>query len=101
MIYQLLNRRANRQDCCSIRLTAEIGRGFSRSNLKNVRRFFLKYHKTAGQISQTPSGILSGDTVETHIISQVQKEQEQGRSILSWLHCVFLLTIETGMKDSL
>ena len=38
----------------SKRLTAELGRGFSRSNLQNMRNFYLEY-----QICQTLSGKLT------------------------------------------
>ncbi|HWQ66614.1 MAG TPA: DUF1016 N-terminal domain-containing protein [Methanospirillum sp.] len=40
----------------SKRLTNEFGRGYSRSNLENMRRFYIDYHTIANQISQTLSG---------------------------------------------
>jgi hypothetical protein len=40
----------------SNRLTAEFGRGFSHSNLENMRRFYPEYCKTEDQISQTRLG---------------------------------------------
>lgn len=40
-------------------LTEEFGRGFSRSNLEYMRRFFLSYQDRRSAISQTPSGILA------------------------------------------
>lgn len=40
----------------SDRLTAEFGRGFSKSNLEYMRRFFLEYRDRSEQIAQTPSG---------------------------------------------
>src|SRR5262249_26779430 len=36
----------------SDRLTAEFGRGFSKSNLEYMRRFFLEYRSRAEQIAQ-------------------------------------------------
>ena len=38
------------------RLTSEFGRGFSRSNLQNMRTFFLLYQDRVPQICQKPSG---------------------------------------------
>jgi hypothetical protein len=40
----------------SDRLTVEFGRGFSKSNLEYMRRFFLEYRNRAEQIAQMPSG---------------------------------------------
>ncbi|MFA5812359.1 MAG: DUF1016 N-terminal domain-containing protein [bacterium] len=40
------------------RLTAEFGRGFSRSNLEYMRKFFLFYAERLPEISQIPSGKL-------------------------------------------
>jgi hypothetical protein len=40
----------------SFRLTVELGRGFSKSNLEYMRRFYVEYHEAAPQIAQTPSG---------------------------------------------
>ena len=42
----------------SARLTEEFGRGFSRSNLEYMRKFFLEWQNRLLQISQTASGIL-------------------------------------------
>ncbi len=41
----------------SARLTAEVGAGFSRSNLEYMRRVFLAYPQRTSQIPQTASGI--------------------------------------------
>lgn len=40
----------------SARLTDEFGKGFSRSNLEYMRKFFLTWQQQVPQISQTPSG---------------------------------------------
>lgn len=61
-------------DNLSERLTREFGKGFSRSNLFNMRSFYLAY---SPKIVQTPSGQSSGFR-------------------LSWSHYVFLLQIEAG-----
>src|SRR4030042_1174514 len=39
----------------SERLTTEFGRGFSRTNLEYMRRFFLEYCNLVAQIAQMPS----------------------------------------------
>ncbi len=54
-------------------LSARLGKGFSRSNLQNMRLFYLMYKK-----SQTPSGKLSWQTVSAE---------------LSWSHYCLLLSI--------
>ena len=59
----------------SDRLTAEFGRGFSKSNLEYMRRFFLEYRNRAGQIAQMPSG------------------QSPAIFSLSWSQYIFLLSI--------
>jgi hypothetical protein len=49
----------------SDRLTAEFGRGFSRSNLQNMRLFFLAYRDRLPQKRQMPSGKLIGEKSQT------------------------------------
>ncbi len=44
----------------SARLTEEFGKGFSRSNLEYMRKFFLVWHDRVSQISQQPIGKLAG-----------------------------------------
>lgn len=44
-------------------LTSEFGRGFSRSNLQNMRNFFLLYQERSPQICQMPSGKLPAGTI--------------------------------------
>lgn len=64
----------------SLRLTAEFGRGFSRSNLEYMRKFYLMYHLRVSmdKISQMPSG-----------------KSRKPVFTLSWSQYVFLL----GVKD--
>ncbi|MGV8109627.1 DUF1016 N-terminal domain-containing protein [Methanospirillum sp.] len=78
----------------SNRLTAEFGRGFSHSNLENMRRFYLEYYKTEDQISQTRLGY-SLENVK-HLINTavLQKEEQHYPFTLSWSHYVFLLIIK-------
>src|SRR5712691_3703037 len=59
----------------SDRLTAEFGRGFSKSNLEYMRRFFLEYRNRAAQIAQMPSG------------------QSPAIFSLSWSSYIFLLSM--------
>jgi predicted nuclease of restriction endonuclease-like (RecB) superfamily len=72
-------------------LTAEFGRGFSRSNLEYMRKFYLIYQNQGPSISQMPSG---------KSISLIKSQTISGISIkspfsLSWSQYVFLV----GIKD--
>gem|GEM_PF-3164481 len=49
----------------SAELTAEFGRGFSRSNLEYMRKFYLTYQDRASRISQMPSGKLPFAILQT------------------------------------
>ena len=62
----------------STHLTKEFGRGFSRSNLEYMRKFYLAYNDRAGQISQMPSGKL-----------------DKSMFCLSWSQYILLI----GIKD--
>lgn len=68
------------------RLTEEFGRGFSRSNLEYMRKFFLEWQKRL-PISQQPTGKL----VPLEI-----RQQLSGKSpfTLSWTHYVTLLSVK-------
>ena len=85
----------------SIGLTAEFGRGFSRSNLEYMRKFYLAYQDRAPQISkspsagfpvdeksQTPSGKLPADPK-----SQMPSGKFSSPFLLSWSQYVFLISI--------
>jgi predicted nuclease of restriction endonuclease-like (RecB) superfamily len=85
-------------------LTEEFGRGFSRSNLEYMRRFFLTYQDRRPAISQTPSGILaaaqrsqkpSGKS-EDALMSQTPSAS----FTLSWSHYVFLISVENPDERS-
>jgi predicted nuclease of restriction endonuclease-like (RecB) superfamily len=58
------------------RLTAEFGRGFSKSNLEYMRRFFLEYRNRSKQIAQMASG------------------QSVASFSLSWSQYIFLLSVD-------
>jgi len=80
-------------------LSSEFGRGFSRSNLEYMRRFFLEYGTRIPKIPQTVSGKLA----EHEEINQiVPKELPSWQNVssdskmpfrLSWSQYVFLLAI--------
>ncbi|MCK4401075.1 DUF1016 family protein [bacterium] len=78
----------------SSRLTEEFGRGFSRSNLEYMRKFYMIYRNRLPEKCQMASGI--SKEIQTSGISQMAS----GKSIkqafsLSWSQYVFL----TGVKD--
>src|SRR5690606_21768089 len=87
----------------SITLTDEFGRGFSQTNLKMMRRFYLTYQN---QIGQTASGLLpalkKGQTVSDLLQKSEAKPQQLPKNIrtasapfnLSWSHYIFLISIE-------
>ncbi len=82
-------------------LTLEFGRGFSRTNLKNFRSFYILF-----QIGQTPSD----DSVKTVTLSgQLQKGQTVSDLLipssilsykLSWSHYVELIKIDQELERS-
>jgi len=81
----------------SQRLTAELGRGFSKSNLEYMRRFYLEYHETVPQIAQTVSGQLPAKIPTETPIGQTLSAQFTPAFTLSWSHYIFLLNI--GNRD--
>jgi len=70
----------------STALTAEFGRGFSKSNLEYMRRFYLLFRDRAG-IPQTASGQLT-DSQNTQTASV-----KSGWWTLSWSHYLFLMGV--------
>jgi predicted nuclease of restriction endonuclease-like (RecB) superfamily len=77
----------------SQKLTAELGRGFSKSNLEYMRRFYLEYRSTAPQITQTSSG-QSQEVIRNITIAQTPSGQFIPTFSLSWSHYIFLLNID-------
>jgi predicted nuclease of restriction endonuclease-like (RecB) superfamily len=95
----------------SARLTEEFGRGFSRSNLEYMRKFFLEWASRI-QISQQATGKLvplqigqSGtdqlpilqqpsEKLAANQIFQLPSGKSRGPFTLSWTHYVVLLTIK-------
>lgn len=83
----------------SKKLTIELGRGFSKSNLEYMRRFYLEYRTTAPQITQTSSGqspVITGKPS----IAQTPSGQFIPAPSLSWSHYVFLLNIDNRDERS-
>jgi predicted nuclease of restriction endonuclease-like (RecB) superfamily len=87
----------------AIALTDEFGRGFSQTNLKMMRRFYLTYQN---QIGQTPSGFLpalkKGQTLSDFLRKSEAAPQNLPGNVraasapfhLSWSHYVFLMSVE-------
>lgn len=85
----------------SLRLTQEFGKGFSRSNLEYMRKFFLTYKDRNPEISQMASGILikaqksqmkTGKSDVSTLVQEPLAERRQQFS-LSWSQYVFLIAI--------
>jgi hypothetical protein len=91
-------------------LTNEFGRGFSRSNLEYMRKFFLTYRERLPEKSQMASGKLptrqksqtasdelpSADKTQTlsgQLIMPVKSQTPSAQFTLSWSHYVFLISI--------
>jgi len=73
----------------SASLTKEFGKGFSLSNLKYMRRFYLIYRDRTHQIGQTVSGQLAKS-----LKSQTVSGKLKHPLLLSWSHYVFLLSVD-------
>lgn len=93
------------------RLTAEFGRGFSRSNLEYMRKFFLTYRDRLPEKSQTPSGklqpkphqksqISSGEWSAIESFVQGGPTQMALPFRLSWSQYVFLMGINDDQERS-
>ena len=95
----------------SAALTAEFGRGFSRANLQNMRRFYLTYvHRrpekcqmpsgtfVLPQKSQTPSGEFAGQ--ELPQFWQTVSAKFNSPFNLSWSQYVFLISIDNPEERS-
>lgn len=84
-------------DELSERLTLEIGKGFSRQNLQNMRSFFLIYKDRSQKIRQTPSGKLLDYSTVTDIVAIPSADVIENSKTtitgftLSWSHYVLLI----------
>ncbi len=83
----------------SEKLTAEFGKGFSRSNLEYMRRFYLAY-STRANISQTPSGKSAVRGKSQNQAGKSSKAELQKPFALSWSHYVFLTSIRNSDERS-
>ncbi|MDZ7921001.1 PDDEXK nuclease domain-containing protein [Rhodoferax sp.] len=84
----------------SERLTAEFGSGFSLSNLKLMRQFYVQY---APRIGQTASGFFEGQAPReiSQTLSDLLIASDVKRPFtLSWSHYVFLLGIKNTDERS-
>ena len=88
----------------STKLTQEFGRGFSLTNLKMMRQFYVMQNK---QISQTPSGLLAGNAKGQTLSDllpanrkNIEKHHYPAFFALSWSHYVFLIGIKNPEERS-
>lgn len=87
-------------------LTGEFGKGFSLTNLKMIRKFYMTYRTAMGQTAsgflplekgQTPSDLLLKTRILSGTSGLLQNSQTaSAQFMLSWSHYVFLL----GIKDA-
>lgn len=78
----------------SHRLTEELGRGFSPTNLKYMRLFYLEYRELSPQIAQTRSAKSPAKSRTEIPIGQTLSDLFTSRFTLSWSHYVFLMNID-------
>jgi predicted nuclease of restriction endonuclease-like (RecB) superfamily len=82
----------------SEKLTANLGKGFSKRSLEQFRRFYLGYQKITqtvsaqSQMSQTVSELPQAILNNSNVLQIVQTLSAQFQ--LSWSHYVFLLTVK-------
>ena len=84
-------------DTLSDYLTKEFGRGFSRSNLAGMRKFFLVYREREARIVRSPIGQLEAlqqNGIVQSPIGQSIIDREGFPFKLSWTHYQVLMTIE-------
>lgn len=92
----------------SVALTAEFGRGFSRSNLEYMRKFYLTYQDRATQIAQAPSAkFLADEKSQMPSGKSVVARKTQTASgtfaipfNLSWSQYIFLISIDNPEERS-
>ena len=81
-------------------LTQEFGRGFSKSNLEYMRRFFITYQDRL-QIPQLKTGESADPAIAQFETGQLTTQVAHSRPFcLSWTHYVFLLGIENADERS-
>ncbi len=86
----------------SERLTKVLGKGFSRSNLQNMRNFFLMYQERGAEICQKPSGKLlqMAHTPSGPFANAPIRQTLSGKfAPLSWSHYVILMGIQDATEQ--
>ena len=87
----------------SARLTDEFGKGFSRSNLEYMRKFFLTWQARVSPISQQAAGKLALTTKPqqpTGELTVSAKPLRRSPFALSWTHYVLLLSVQDPAERS-
>ena len=93
----------------SAALTAEFGRGFSRTNLEYMRKFYLTYQDRAAQIAQAQSAKFLTDKKKSQIPSGKSVAARKSQMLsgtfaipfnLSWSQYVFLISISNPDERS-
>lgn len=82
-------------------LTREYGRGFSRTNLSNMRKFYLVYRERQSAIVQSQTGQLAEMEASGIVQSRTGRfnmAPEQSPFKLSWTHYVLLSSIEDSAE---
>ncbi len=78
-------------------LTTEFGKGFSKSNLEYMRRFYLLYRERRTAIAQTVSGQLADASISQTLSGILREPKTLSRNPapfrLSWSHYVFLMSL--------
>jgi hypothetical protein len=93
----------------SVELTTEFGRGFSRSNLEYMRKFFLTYQERAARISEMASGkswlpLKEPKTLPVNATNPHDSQIALGKLVspfkLGWSQYVFLIAIDNPDERS-
>ena len=90
-------------DSLSDYLTREYGRGFSRSNLSGMRKFYLTYKDREPQILQSgigQIGLMQENGIVQSPIGQLTIDHKDFPFKLSWTHYQVLMTIEDPSERS-
>lgn len=90
-------------DSLSDYLTNEYGRGFSRSNLAGMRKFYLTYKDREPQIVQSgigQLGMMQENGIVQSPIGQLTVDRQSFPFKLSWTHYQVLMTIEDPAERS-
>jgi predicted nuclease of restriction endonuclease-like (RecB) superfamily len=85
----------------AVRLTGEFGNGFSVSNLRYMRQFYLAYPERIAPIRQTVSGEFPAFPIHQTMSGELQTSAETTYKpfVLSWSHYVFLIGLKPEERD--